>query len=185
MQPKYRIEGASTGGMLPEIEMATLKKVLGAMIKEYSKLPNSFGAMVKQTDEVKDWEYFTYVTAGAWRLSADENSMYAIGVPDDAKGGVCYLATFPKVPAKAFFSITAYGPGKYLMTDRDNILSSNRRVVTNPDGSFDVAFGGEQCHKLAPNFVATPEDGWSILLRAYRADVDAFTSYTMPEFKQV
>ena len=185
LQPQYRIEGAATGGTLPDIDMDTLKKVRAALIKEYSKLPNSFGAMVKHTDEVKDWEYFSYVTAGAWGLSADENAMYALGGPADAKGGACYTATFARVPAEAFFSITAYGPEKYLMTDQDNILSSNRRVVTNADGSFDVAFGGEKCRGLAPNYVATPEDGWSILLRAYKPDVKAFKGYKMPTLKKV
>ena len=183
LQPQYRIDGAAPGGTLPSLDIETLKKVRAALIKEYSKLPNSFGAMVKHTDEVKDWEYFTYVTAGAWGLSPDENAMYAIGGPVDAMGGVGYTATFAKVPADAFFSITVYGPEKYLMTDRDNIVSSNRGVITNADGSFDVVFGSENCRGLAPNYVATTKDGWSILLRAYKPDVKGFKAYKMPAFK--
>jgi len=105
LQPQYAIEGAATDGSLPKVDMATLPKVRAALIKEYSKLPNSFDTMVKHTKDVKDWERFTYVTAGAWGLSADENAMYAIGGPQNAEGGTCYKATFPKVPAKAFFSI--------------------------------------------------------------------------------
>jgi hypothetical protein len=185
IQPRYRVEGVATGGVVPEVDLDTLATVRAALLKEWSRLPNTFGAMVKHTDEVRDWEFFTYVTAGGYGLSADENAMYVIGGPVDAQGGTCYRATFPTVPARAFFSITAYGPAKYLMTDSDNILSSLRSVVTNPDGSFDVVFGGEACRGLAPNFVATPEDGWSILLRAYQPDVDAFTAYRMPEFIRV
>jgi hypothetical protein len=89
------------------------------------------------------------------------------------------------VPAEAFFSITVYGPEKYLMTDTHNIVSSNRGVIANEDGSFDVVFGGEQCRKLAPNYAATPEDGWSFLLRAYRPDVEAFKRYKIPAITEV
>lgn len=53
--------------------------------------------------------------------------------------------------------------------------------MTKDDGSFDVAFGGEACQKLAPNYAATPENGWSFLLRAYRPDVAAFKAYKVPE----
>jgi hypothetical protein len=111
--------------------------------------------------------------------------MYAAGRPEKLKGGTCYKATFPKVPVKAFFSVTVYGPDKYLMTSTNNIVSSNRGVKTNKDGSFDVAFGGEQCSKLAPNYTATPKDGWSFLLRAYRPDVEAFRHYKMPAITEV
>ena len=111
--------------------------------------------------------------------------MYAAGAPKDAKGNTCYTATFPKVPVEAFFSITVYGPEKYLMTDEDNIVSSNQGMVTNDDGSFEVAFGGEECRALAPNYAVTPEDGWSFLLRAYRPDVEAFKAYQMPEISPV
>lgn len=180
LQPQYVIEGAAPENDLTTVDMDSLKKVRAAMLTEYSKLPNSFGAMTKTTDQVEDWEYFTYVTAGAWGLSADENAMYANGGPENAEGGTCYTATFPPVPAKAFFSITLYGPEKYLMTDEDNIVSSNQGVTTNDDGSLDVAFGGEGCRDLAPNYAATPEDGWSFLLRAYRPDVEAFKAYKMP-----
>ncbi|MEY8099742.1 DUF1214 domain-containing protein [Falsihalocynthiibacter sp. S25ZX9] len=179
-QPKYKITGAATGGKLPDVDKKTLTTVRNALLVQYSKLPNSFGAMAKRVEDVKDWQFFTYVTAGAWGLSANENAMYASGGPKDAKGNTCYTATFPKVEVKAFYSITMYGPEKYLMTNTDNIVSSSRGVTTNDDGSFKVAFGAEDCRKLAPNYVATPDDGWSFLLRAYRPDVEAFKAYEMP-----
>lgn len=185
LQPQYAIEGAATDGSIRKVDKATLEKVRAALLKCYSKLPNTFDTMVKRTQDVRNWERFTYVTAGAWGLSADENAMYAIGGPENAKGGTCYKAAFPKVPAKAFFSITVYGPEKYLMTDMHNIVSSNRGVKTNEDGSFDVAFGDEKCSKLAPNYAATLKDGWSFLLRAYRPDVEAFKHYKMPAITEV
>ncbi len=122
-------------------DLDQLAKVRAPLVAAYNKLPNSFGAMKKHTDEVEDWEYFTYVTAGAWGLSEDENAMYAIGAPENAKGGKCYTATFPPVPVKTFYSITLYGPDNYLMSNEDNIVSSNRGVINNDDGSFTVAFG--------------------------------------------
>ena len=181
LQPQYAISGAAPEDDLPSFDAEVLERVRAALLAEYSKLPSSFGAMQKRVADVEDWEYFTYVTAGAWGLSADENAMYAIGGPENAVGGSCYTATFPEVPVDEFFSITVYGPQKYLMSDTDNIVSSNQGVVSNDDGSFDVAFGGEDCRGLAPNFAFTPEDGWNLLLRAYRPDVEEFRAYRVPD----
>ncbi len=185
LQPQYKITGALDEDNMVRPDLELMGKVRAPLVAAYNKLPNSFGAMKKHTDEVEDWEYFTYVTAGAWGLSEDETAMYAIGAPQDAKGGQCYTATFPPVPVKAFYSITLYGPDNYLMTDEDNIVSSNRGVVNNDDGSFTVAFGAEDCRDLAPNFAKTTKDGWSLLLRAYRPDVEAFKAYAMPEILPV
>jgi hypothetical protein len=69
------------------------------------------------------------------------------------------------------------------MSNENNIVSSNRGVVLNDDGSFTVAFGDKDCRDLAPNFLYTPEDGWSFLMRAYRPDVEAFRAYQLPEIK--
>jgi hypothetical protein len=181
LQQQYKIIGAAEDDTMIRPDLELLAKVRAPLVSAYNKLPNSFGAMKKRTEDIDDWEYFTYVTAGAWGLSEDENAMYAIGGPDNAEGDRCYTATFPPVPAKAFYSITLYGPKNYLMTDEDNIVSSNRGAVNNGDGSFTVAFGAEECRDLAPNYVKTPEDGWSFLLRAYRPDVEAFKEYEMPK----
>lgn len=185
LQPQYKITGAADEDELLRPDLDLLAKVRAPLVAAYNKLPNSFGAMKKYTGEVDDWEYFTYVTAGAWGLSADENAMYAIGGPDNARGGQCYTATFPPVPVEAFYSITMYGPDNYLMTNLDNIVSSNRGVINNDDGTFSVVFGAEDCRSLAPNYANTPEDGWSLLLRAYRPDVASFKAYQMPDILPV
>jgi hypothetical protein len=109
-QPQYQIEGAASEDDLTPIDKDKLVKVREALLAGYAKMPNTFGVMKKTAGEVTDRERFTYATAGAWGLSEDANAMYVIGGPEDAKGGVCYVATFPMVPAEAFFSITAYGP---------------------------------------------------------------------------
>lgn len=121
LQPQYRIIGAAPEADLPGFDREILEKVRAAMLVEYSKLPDLFGAMQKQVADVKDWEFFTYVTAGAWGLSADENAMYAPGGPVDAKGDVCYTATFPKVPGRGVFldyplrsrEVSDVRPGQY------------------------------------------------------------------------
>jgi len=181
LQPQYAIEGAKDADDLVRPDLETLKTVRAALLAEYSKLDDTFDTMRKSTGEVDDWERFTYVTAGAWGLSADENAMYKPYALPGVKGGDCYTATYPKVPVKDFFSITAYGPDKYLMSNEDNIVSSNRVIDLNNDGSFSVAFGAEGCRRLAPNYIYTPDDGWSLLLRAYRPDVEAFKSYEVPD----
>ena len=102
---------------------------------------------------------------------------------ENVKGGDCYIANYPGVPARAFFSMTAYGPEKYLMSNENNIVPPNRGIVLNDDGSFTVASGDKDCRDLARNFLYTPEDGWSFLMRAYRPDVEAFRAYKLPAIK--
>ncbi|MEW9918466.1 DUF1214 domain-containing protein [Marimonas sp. MJW-29] len=185
LHPNYAITGASNVDEMPRPDLDVLARVRSALVAEYGKLSTTSGAMQPRTELVEDWEFFTYVTAGAWGLSADENAMYAPYALPEAIGGKCYTATYPPVPVKAFFSITVYGAEKYLMSNVDNIVSSNRGVETNDDGSFTVAFGGEECRELAPNYVYTPDDGWSLLLRAYRPEVEEFQAYEMPELTPV
>ena len=180
-----RITGANDVDSLPRPDLAEMLKVREPMIVQYSKLPNTFGVMQAHTRDVKDWEVFTYTTAGAFGLSMDQHAMYAIYTPDGAVGGECWIGTFPPVPAEEFFSVTAYGPDKFLMTNENNVVSSIRGAVTEPDGSFTVVFGGEPCRDKAPNWIHTPEDGWGLLLRAYRPRVEEFRAYRMPSLRRI
>lgn len=185
LQPQYKIIGANGDAGITRPDMALMHKVRTVMITEYDKLADTFGVMKEHTSEVSDWEKFTYVTAGAWGLSKDDTAMYAPYAKQGVKGGKCYQATYPAVPVDAFFSITAYNQDKFLMSDEDNIVSSAQGVNLNQDGSFTVHFGGYECAKNAPNFIYTPEDDWSFLMRAYKPDVEAFKTYKMPEIKAV
>ncbi|MBE9476039.1 MAG: DUF1214 domain-containing protein, partial [Proteobacteria bacterium] len=130
-----------------------------------------------------DWEKFTYVTAGAWGLSQDKDAMYVPYAKEGIKGGDCYVGTYPPVPVKEFFSMTAYNQDKYLMANEDNIVSSAQGLITNDDGSFTVYFGGPDCRAEGQNYIYTPEDNWSFLIRAYGPDVEAFKAYEVPELK--
>ncbi len=185
IQLRTRITGAKEVDSLPRPDLSAMLRVREPMIVQYSKLPNTFGVMQAHTKDVGDWEVFTYSTAGAFGLSMDEHAMYAIYTPEGALGGECWIGNFPRVPAEEFFSVTVYGPDKFLMTNENNIVSSIRGAVTEPDGSFTVVFGGEQCRDKASNWIHTPKDGWSLLLRAYRPQVEAFKAYPMPALRRV
>jgi len=185
LQPQYKILKANPADTMVRPDTKTMLKVREAMIVEYDNLLDTFGVMVDHTSKVTDWEKFTYVTAGAWGLSPDHTAMYKPYTLDGVKGGKCYTATYPAVPVNAFFSITAYGQDKFLMADHDNIVSSNQKAIVNDDGSFDVVYGGMDCKVKGKNFLYTPEDSWSFLMRAYKPDVEKFKVYSMPEIKVV
>lgn len=183
LQPQYQIIGAKDDANIERPDLETMLKVRDAMIAEYDRLDDTFGVMVEHTSEVTDWEKFTYVTAGAWGLSKEEYAMYLPYSKEGVKGGKCYVATYPPVPAKEFFSITVYNQDKFLMSNENNIVSSAQGALTNDDGSFTVRFGGPDCRVEGQNYIYTPEDNWSFLMRAYRPDIEAFTAYDLPEIE--
>jgi len=183
LQPQYKIMNAKSSDNMIRPDTNKMLKVREAMINEYDNLPDTFSVMVDHTSKVTDWEKFTYVTAGAWGLSPDHTAMYAPYSLDNVKGGECYIATYPAVPVDAFFSITVYGHDKFLMADHDNIVSSNQKAIVNKDGSFTVVYGGMNCKVDGKNFLYTPKDNWSFLMRAYKPNVEKFKVYSVPEIK--
>lgn len=185
LQPQYKILNANPADTMVRPDTEKMLKVREAMIVQYDDLPDTFGVMVDHTSKVTDWEKFTYATAGAWGLSPDHTAMYAPYTLDGVKGGKCYTATYPAVPVDAFFSITVYGQDKFLMADHDNIVSSNQNAIVNEDGSFTVVYGDMDCKVKGKNFLYTPEDNWSFLMRAYKPNVEKFKVYSMPEIKDV
>ena len=185
LQPQYKISNATATDDMARPDTVKMLQVREALMAGYESLPDTFGTMQSRTEAVADWEKFTYVSAGAWGLSKEENAMYIPYAKEGAKGNVCYTATYDEVPAEAFFSITVYGPDKYLMSNDYSIVSTNQGLVSNEDGTFTVAFGGMDCKELAPNFLYTPEDGWNFLLRAYKPEVDEFRRYSLPDVEEV
>ena len=185
LHPQYKVIAPAGEGKMPELDLKKMMEVREALLPYYAKLPNTFGIMSTGYHKGQDDWLRAVAAAGAWGLSADENAMYAISGPKDAKANECYKATFPKVPVKAFFSLTAYNADKFLMTNEKNSLSSNRKSLQqNKDGGFTAYFGGADC-KMAgsPNFIMTPEDGWDTLLRAYSPEVAAFKAYKVPTYE--
>lgn len=185
LQPQYKILNASPADNMKRTDTEKMLKVRKAMIAEYDELSDTFGVMVERTSKVKDWEKFTYATAGAWGLSPDHTAMYMPYALDGVKGGKCYTATYPAVPANAFWSITVYGTDKFLIADHDNIASSNQKAIVNADGSFIVVYGNMDCKIKGKNFLHTPNDNWSLLIRAYKPNVEKFKVYSVPEIKEV
>ena len=185
IQGKIKISGAKDEDAMPRPDLDQMLQVRAPMLAQFSKLPNAFGVMQERTADVEDWEIFTYATAGAWGISKNQHAMYATYTPEGAIGGECWIGTFPPVPAEEFFSITVYGPDQFLMTNENNIVSSTRGAIVNDDGSFTVVFGGKDCHDKAPNWAYTPEDGWRLMLRAYRPRVEEFKAYEMPTLQRV
>ncbi|MEZ8989734.1 DUF1254 domain-containing protein [Vibrio breoganii] len=181
VQPKMIIE-SNSANPVPEYDVDTLLTVRAELMKGYNELPDTFGQMTDDVRKVQDWEKFTYSTAGAWGLSADEYAMYAPYNPGVEKD-VCHVATYTQPEVEHFWSITLYNNEKYLMSDEHNVINTGN-VKTNQDGTFTVHFGTkEACSEVKniKNFALVTEDNWGFLMRAYGANVQGFMNYTMPE----
>ncbi len=186
LQPKMRVE-ANSAGKVPEYEAKTLLKVRDALMEGYDDLADTFGQMTDDVSKVKDWEKFTYATAGAWGLSEDKYAMYAPYNLEGAKKDKCYTATYKQPKVGQFWSITAYNDQKYLMSNEHNIINSGN-VKLNDDGTFTVHFGSKEAcsHRTdVKNFILTTEDNWGFLMRAYEPDAEAFKKYKMPALSEL
>ncbi|MCZ6703464.1 MAG: DUF1214 domain-containing protein [Ignavibacteria bacterium] len=182
VQPKFEIIAKSAENHIPKIDKEAMVKLRKALLPYYEKLPNTFGGMTKNASEVKDEWYRMLCTAGAWGLSEDEHAMYAIYAPG-LKADKCYKATYQVPPQDGFWSITMYDANKYLVSNDRNIINKYN-VKYNEDGTFTVYFGSkEQCGDVSNRLDIV--DGWNFLMRAYKADVEAFKKYKMPEVEVV
>ncbi|MCP4385723.1 MAG: DUF1214 domain-containing protein [Hyphomicrobiales bacterium] len=186
LHTKMKVE-ASASGPVPAHDEEAMLRVRDAMMEEYDKMSNTFGLMTDDVTKVKDWERFTYATAGAWGLAANEYAMYAPYALSGAKADTCYVATYVQPIVDQFWSITAYNNEKYLMANENNIVNTGNAKL-NDDGTFTVHFGSrEACAGVEgiKNFILTTEDDWTFLMRAYEPDVAAFYDYQMPEIVPV
>jgi len=190
IQSRLAIESNSAVPFKTQFDPVLMEKIRKQMMVQYEDLDDTYGTVKYDIRAVDQWEKWTYTITAGYGLAPENASMYSVFSPKGTKGNVCYEASFDKVPAKAFFSLTAYNFDKYMMSDKYNIISSNRpNLITRSDGGFDVIFGGMECKKIADergvNFMYTPDDGWSCLLRAYRPDVEKMYNYKMPELKEI
>jgi len=174
---------AKKSAPVPTYDKETMLRVREAMMVEYDRMSDTFGLMTDDVAKVENWERFTYATAGAWGLAADQYAMYAPYVLAGAKAATCYVATYVQPIVNQFWSITAYNDEKYLMANENNIVNTGN-VTLNDDNTFTVHFGSrEACSGVegVKNFILTTEDNWSFLMRAYEPDVAAFSDYEMPQ----
>lgn len=156
----------------------------------YELLTDTYDTVKYDIRAVTDWEKWTCTMAGQFGLSPEDTAMYPAFAPPGTRGDAIYRASFDPVPAEAFFSLTVYGPDRFLMSDEANIVSSNRPdFAARRDGGFDIVFGGPRARQLAEsegvNYLYTPQDGWSGILRAYRPVVERMKHYRMPELVEV
>ena len=190
IQPKLAIESNSAVPFETRFDWDKMEELRKLMMVQYELLPDNNETVMYDIRAVTDWEKWTYSITAGYGKAPDDASMYPNFTPPGTKGNVCYEASFEKVPCDAFFSLTVYDFDKYMMSDEYNIVSSNRPgLKTRPDGGFDVIFGGMDCKEIADdrgvNFLYTPEDGWTGLLRAYRPDVEKMIEYKMPALVEV
>lgn len=181
IQTKMTIQSKSDKSV-PSYDVETLLTVRSELMKGYNALPDTFGQMTDDVRKVQDWQKFTYSTAGAWGLSADEYAMYAPYNPSVSKD-VCHVATYSQPQVEHFWSITLYNNEKYLMSNDHNVINTGN-VDLNSDGTFTVHFGSkEACSgiKDIKNFALVTEDNWGFLMRAYGANVEQFMNYQMPK----
>ena len=193
LQPKVKIIG---GGQdlegLPKPNTEAMEAVRTALMPEYDKLNDTYDTVQYRAQDVTDWEKTTYTIAGAFGLSTADTAMYAPYALENAKGEQCYQATYeaPKLASDlGYYSITVYDSKGYLMSNENNIVSTNQGLTQNEDGTFTVVFGGSDCKKHADdnnvNFAHTPKDNWSFLLRVYQPNVESMKVYALPEIEAI
>ena len=125
--------------------------------------------------------FFFYATgitpAMSMKLAPGEGSAYAACFVDSKGEALDGSKTYqihmpPKIPAKDFWSFTAYDNQTRSMLQTDQQLpavgSENKGLLVNADGSVDVYFGPKAPVGKENNWVQTiPGKGWNTLLRLY------------------
>lgn len=194
LQDQIEIVGGGDGEGFEAPDLDRMFKVRAALMEGYNNHLSVAQDKHIEWDisDVTNWEGLTYANAGAWGLSPHDTAMYPVYAKEGVKGGECYTATYraPKsVDPRGYYSITVYGEDKFLMTNENNIVSTNQGLTTNEDGTFTVVFGGEQCgeyaEKTGVNYAATPADNWGFTLRVYLPDVADVQDWeaNMPEIQ--
>jgi|HubBroStandDraft_6_1064221.scaffolds.fasta_scaffold27157_2 hypothetical protein len=92
---------------------------------------------------------------------------------DPYSGSRSYILRFPagsSPPAQAFWSLTAYGPDKFLVAnaeDRYSIGSHTPGLQTNPDGSLDLYLQATLPSAHTSNWLPTPTSAFTLTMRIY------------------
>jgi len=99
-------------------------------------------------------------------------------------GKTPYTITVPKdVPVDAFWSITVYNQGRYMVKNKQNRYAYNSVTTKkNSDGTTTIHFGGDES---ADNYMPIM-DGWLYLIRYYKPHQEILDgSWTMPAAVEV
>ena len=121
--------------------------------------------------------FYTGVTPAMAVKMVGVGSQYAEATTDShgkaLNGGKTYKIHLPpNIPAKNFWSFTLYDnqTRSMLQTDQQfpSVNSTDKGVVTNPDGSVDVWFGPVAPKGHEANWAQTiPGKGWNVIFRLY------------------
>ena len=106
------------------------------------------------------------VAETGWGANIPQEAVYinstSDGHGDPYSGSRKYVLRFPAgslPPAKAFWSLTVYGPDKFLVANAENrysIGSHTPGLQTNPHGSLDLYLAGDAPHISHVQLVANP-----------------------------
>ncbi|WP_394203931.1 DUF1254 domain-containing protein [Shewanella waksmanii] len=188
-QPQLAINTEGEGEVnIVEFDSALMLEMRGELVEAFQDVDTPFGWVGYSLDDIKNWEATTYVIANSFGLSHHSTAMYTNGFPE-AKGGDCYYGKFEAIPHGAFGSVTVYGHDRYLMTNYVDAATSvgtyHHNWLENKDGTFEIMFGAPECAVEGMNFLATPDDNWHFMVRAYQPDVEAMYQYQVPVLQRV
>lgn len=138
-----------------------------------------------------DFSTRAVVAQSGWGANVPEEAMYLHSTHDGQgrpySGARPYVLHFPPgslPPAKAFWSITLYGPDRFLVANPENRFAIGNRtpgLVTNPDGSLDVYLQTTAPVGHEANWIPTPAGAFSLTLRIYLPGPSALDgSYRVP-----
>lgn len=123
-------------------------------------------------------------------VNSFEEAAYWTAVADGSgrrlRGGRAYRLRFPAgglPPNDAFWSLTATDAGGYLTGGREgpSSLDSRAALATNPDGSLDILLQPHAPVGPTPNWIATPQGRFTLMLRAYLpGEAIVSGAYTLP-----
>ena len=117
------------------------------------------------------------VAQSGWGANIPEEAVYLHSAVDGQgqpfSGAHRYVLHFPAgslPPAKAFWSITLYGPDRFLVANPQNRYAIGDRtpgLVTNADGSLDVDLQTNAPVGHTSNWIPTPTGSFTLTLRIY------------------
>ena len=117
------------------------------------------------------------VAQTGWGANIPQEAVYinstSDGHGDPYSGSRSYVLRFPAgslPPAKAFWSLTVYGPDKFLVANAENrysIGSHTPGLQTNPDGSLDLYLQATPPTSHTSNWLPIPTGAFTLTMRIY------------------
>ena len=180
--------GVGPGRHPAAIGTSTSRAVLGQGVTEGAA--QVFRAVASTSHGVNDWlehlnigRYGTdfllraEVAETGWGANIPQEAVYinstSDGHGDPYSGSRKYVLRFPAgslPPAKAFWSLTVYGPDKFLVANAENrysIGSHTPGLQTNPHGSLDLYLQATPPTSHTSNWLPIPAGAFTLTMRIY------------------